>query len=67
MIKFVSDLWKVGCFFGFPTNKTARYDITEALLKVALNTIIITINLLTTFVYKRIKSNITPNAFDIPC
>jgi len=39
VIKFVSDLWKVGCFFGFPTNKTARYDITEVLLKVALNTI----------------------------
>jgi len=23
---------------GFPTNKTARHDITETLLKVALNT-----------------------------
>ena len=43
VIKFVSDLRLVG---GFPrvhpvssTNKTDRHDITETLLKVALNTI----------------------------
>jgi hypothetical protein len=42
MIKFVSDLRQVG---GFPgtlvssTNKTDRHDITDILLKVALNTI----------------------------
>jgi hypothetical protein len=41
--KFVSDLRQVGGFLrGFPvssTNKTDRHDITEMLLKVALNTI----------------------------
>jgi hypothetical protein len=43
VLKFVSDLWQVG---GFPrvspvssTNKTDHHDITEILLKVALNTI----------------------------
>ena len=43
MIKFVSDLGHVSGFFrvlGFlPTNKTDRHDITEILLKVALNII----------------------------
>ena len=43
VIKFVSDLQQVGGFFpGTPvssTNKTDRYDITDILLKVALNTI----------------------------
>ena len=37
VIKFVSDLRQV--FSGSPTNKTDRHDITEILLKVALNTI----------------------------
>jgi len=37
MIKFVSDLRQVGGFSS--TNKTDRHDITEILLKVALNTI----------------------------
>ena len=43
MIKFVSDLRQVGGFSASPpvssTNKTERHDITEILLKVALNTI----------------------------
>jgi hypothetical protein len=43
MIKFVSDLRQVGGFsLGTPvssTNKTDRHDITEILLKVALNAI----------------------------
>ena len=43
VIKFVSDLWQVGCFLWSPqvssTNKTDCHDITEILLKVALNTI----------------------------
>ena len=42
-IKFVSDLWQVGGFLRvlrFPLpNKTDHHDITEILLKVALNTI----------------------------
>ena len=41
--KFVSDLWQVGGFLkGTPvstTNRTDSHDITEILLKVALNTI----------------------------
>ena len=45
VIKFVSDLQQVGPWLspGTPvssTNKTVRHDITEILLKVALNTII---------------------------
>jgi len=43
VIKFVSDLQQVGGFsLGSPissTNKTYRHDITEILVKVALNTI----------------------------
>ena len=42
----VSNLWQVGGFYGypgFPINKTDRQDIAEILLKVALNTITITI------------------------
>ena len=42
----VSNLWQVGGFYGypgFPINKTDRQDIAEILLKVALNTIAITI------------------------
>jgi hypothetical protein len=43
VIKFVSDLQQVGGFFWVlrfpPPNKTDRHDITEILLKVALNTI----------------------------
>jgi hypothetical protein len=41
-MKFVSDLWQVGGFpqeIRFPPNKTDRHDISEILLKVALNTI----------------------------
>jgi hypothetical protein len=36
---FVSDLRQVGGFSGSSTNKTDHHDITEILLKVALNTI----------------------------
>ena len=43
MVKFISDLGQVGDFsLGTPvssTNKTDRLDMTEILLKVALNTI----------------------------
>jgi hypothetical protein len=42
VIKFVSDLRQVGGFLVTSvssTNKTDRHDITEILLKVALNTI----------------------------
>jgi hypothetical protein len=43
VIKFVSDLRQVGGFSASPpvssTNKTERHDITEILLKVALNSI----------------------------
>jgi len=42
VIKFVSDLRQVGGTPVSSTNKTDRHDITEILLKVALN--IITIN-----------------------
>jgi hypothetical protein len=39
VIKFVSDLRQVWFFPVSSTNKTDRHDITEILLKVALNTI----------------------------
>ena len=42
VIKFVSNLRQVGGFLRYSdssTNKTDRHDITEILLKVALNTI----------------------------
>ena len=42
VIKFVSDLRQVVIFSGYSdssTNKTDRHDITEIMLKVALNTI----------------------------
>ena len=43
VIKFVSDLWQVGGFSPGPavssTNKTDLHDLTEILLKVALNII----------------------------
>ena len=39
VIKFVSDLRQVGGTLVSSTNKTDRHDITELLLKVALNTI----------------------------
>jgi hypothetical protein len=46
VIKFVSDLWQVGVFFRgtlvSSTNRTNCHDITEILLKVALNTITLT-------------------------
>ena len=38
VIKYVSDLRQVGGFLS-STNKNDRYDITEILLKVAINTI----------------------------
>ena len=37
VIKCVSDLWHIGGFSS--SNKTDRHDISEILLKVALNTI----------------------------
>ena len=39
VIQFASDLWQVGGFLQFSTNKTDHHDITEILLKVAVNTI----------------------------
>jgi hypothetical protein len=49
VIKFVSDLRHVGGFLGVlrfpPPIQTDRRDITEILLKVALNTISLTIDL----------------------
>ena len=46
-MKFVSDLWHVGCFLmvlQFPqNNETDLHDIAEILLKVALNTITLTL------------------------
>jgi hypothetical protein len=44
VIKFVSDLQQVGGFLWAHNNKIARHDITEILLKVALNTIALTLN-----------------------
>jgi len=45
VIKFVSDLGQICGFLRFAsTNKTDRHDITELLLKVALNTITLTIS-----------------------
>jgi hypothetical protein len=45
VIKFVSNIWQVSGFLRVllfpPSNKTDRYDITEILLKWALNTITI--------------------------
>jgi len=48
VIKFISDLLQVGFFFFSErnvssTNKAERHDITEILLKEALNTIILTL------------------------
>ena len=47
VIKFVSDLGQAGGFYPgtpvSPTNKTDRHDIIEILLKVALNTINLTL------------------------
>ena len=37
VIKFISDLRQVDGFLRVSTNKTDRHDITEVLLKVALN------------------------------
>ena len=44
--KFVSDLWQVVGTLIFPpeTDKTDRHDVTEILLKVVINTIIVTVN-----------------------
>ena len=49
VIKLISNLWQVGDLlqvlrFPLSTNKTDRHDITEILLKVALNTITLTPN-----------------------
>ena len=47
VIKVVSNLREVCGFHrysGFSTNKTDRHDITEILLKVVFNTIILTLN-----------------------
>ena len=46
VIKFVNNLWQVGGFLRpdtlvSSTNKTDRHDIAEILMKVALNTIIL--------------------------
>ena len=49
VIKFVGDLRQFNAWFSpvSSTNKTDLHDITEILLKVALNTITLTPNLLT--------------------
>ena len=63
VVKFVSDLLQVIVFFlGTPvssTNKTDHHDITEILLKVALNTITLTLTLNRTKIIKlhHIKQN----------
>ena len=44
VIKFVRDLWQVCGFLQGITNKIGRHDITVILLKVALNTITLTLN-----------------------
>jgi hypothetical protein len=59
VIKFVSDFWQVGGFLRFPPpikELLNRHDITEVLLKVALNTIAITLspNHVTVFVNFRV-------------
>jgi hypothetical protein len=48
VLKFVSDLWQICGFlwilrFPPPIKKTDHHDITEILLKVALNTIFLTL------------------------
>jgi len=40
VIKFVGDRWFARVTPASPTNKTDRHDVTEIVLKVALNTII---------------------------
>ena len=49
VIKFVTDLWQVHGFYRVlpfsSSNKIDHYDITEKLLKVALNTITLTLTL----------------------
>ena len=49
VIKFVSDLWFSPGTPVSSTNKTDRHNITEILLKVALNTITLTLYLRTCF------------------
>ena len=47
VIKFDNDLWQVGGFLRvlwFPPPIKHRHDITEILLKVALNTLTLTVN-----------------------
>ena len=60
MIKFVSDLLKVGGFLRVlcsSTNKTEGHDIAEICLKVALNTITLTLTFLKKII-QRIKVDI---------
>ena len=46
VIQFVSHLWQVGGFLRVSsTQKTDRHDVTEILLKVALYTITLTLNI----------------------
>ena len=67
VIKFVGDLWQTGRWFssGTPvssTNKIGRHDITEILLKVALNTTTLTPH--SSFVLKSFETN---NSFKYGC
>jgi hypothetical protein len=59
--KFIGDLGRGGVFLGVrfpPTKKTDRHYITEILLKVALNTIILTLVLMMVICYGGGKKNI---------
>ena len=46
VIEFASDLWFSPCTKVSSTNKTDHYNITEILLKVALNTINLNLDIL---------------------
>jgi hypothetical protein len=62
-IKFVSDLWQVGGFFldtpVSSTNNTERRDIAEILLKVTLNTITLSTNIIINGSWNSISSCLT--------
>jgi hypothetical protein len=60
VIKFVGDLRQVGGTPVSSSNKTDRQDITEILLKVALNTITITITTSKTTVFELLYYIIVP-------